>query len=43
MSFGFAYGHLLSTVGDLHHFAVALEDPRVLPESFSEMFFNDYG
>jgi CubicO group peptidase (beta-lactamase class C family) len=43
MSFVFSYGHLLSTVGDLHRFAIALEDTAVLPEEFREMFFNECG
>jgi CubicO group peptidase (beta-lactamase class C family) len=43
MSFVFAYGHLLSTVRDLHRFALALDDPAVLPADFREMFFGECG
>ena len=43
MSFVFAYGHLLSTVGDLHRFALALDDPAVLPVDFRDAFFNECG
>jgi len=43
MSFTFGYGHLLSTVRDLHRFALVLDDPEVLPEAFREMFFRAVG
>jgi CubicO group peptidase (beta-lactamase class C family) len=43
MSFVFAYGHLLSTVPDLHRFALALDTPAVLPPDFRYMFFNECG
>jgi CubicO group peptidase (beta-lactamase class C family) len=43
MSFTFGYGHLLSTVRDLHRFALALDDPDVLPEAFRDMFFRAVG
>jgi CubicO group peptidase (beta-lactamase class C family) len=43
MSFTFGYGHLLSTVRDLHRFALVLDDPGVLPEAFREMFFRAVG
>jgi CubicO group peptidase (beta-lactamase class C family) len=43
MSFVFGYGHLLSTVTDLHRFTLALDDTAVLPEDFRHMFFNRCG
>ena len=43
MSFVFAYGHLLSTVSDLHRFALALDDPTVLPPDHRNLFFNRCG
>lgn len=43
MSFVFGYGHLLSTVSDLHKFAEALEDPAVLPPRFRDLFFQERG
>jgi CubicO group peptidase (beta-lactamase class C family) len=43
MSFVVAAGHLLSTVSDLQRFALALDDPAVLPVDFREMFFNECG
>jgi CubicO group peptidase (beta-lactamase class C family) len=43
MSFAFGAGHLLSTVSDLHRFAVALEDPAILPPAYREIFFTRSG
>jgi len=43
MSFVFGAGHLLSTVTDLQRFALALDDPAVLPEDFRQMFFRAVG
>jgi CubicO group peptidase (beta-lactamase class C family) len=43
MSFVFAYGHLLSTAPDLHRFALALNDPAVLPANYRDAFFNECG
>jgi CubicO group peptidase (beta-lactamase class C family) len=43
MSFVFAYGHLLSTAPDLLRFALALDDPTVLPVAFRHAFFNECG
>jgi CubicO group peptidase (beta-lactamase class C family) len=43
MSFVFGYGHLLSTAPDLHRFAMAVDNPAVLPPDYREMFFNECG
>jgi hypothetical protein len=43
MSFVFGYGHLLSTVQDLHRFNRALDNPAVLPPEYRKMFFNKCG
>ncbi len=43
MTFAFGAGHLLSTVSDMHRFALALDDPAVLPTDFREMFFREVG
>jgi CubicO group peptidase (beta-lactamase class C family) len=43
MTFTLGAGHLLSTVSDLHRFAVALEGPDVLPAEFRETFFSMRG
>jgi len=43
MSFTLGAGHLLSTVSDLHRFALALDDPAVLPPEFRDVFFHRRG
>ena len=43
MNFVFGAGHLLSTAPDLHRFALALNDPSVLPRGFRDAFFHRVG
>jgi len=43
MSFVSGPGHLLSTVQDLHRFALVLEEPSVLHPHFRDNFFRERG